>query len=122
MAGFPDKTKRLAVRGLLVQEKWQRASDREVAREAQVSRQLVAAVRWQMICEGTHPEHVGSHNPWADDPTPIPGSYQPGSKVRGGYVRGPAGDVIRDTEWERLKRKANRKKLERAKKGRQKGG
>lgn len=121
MAGFPDKTKRLAVRGLLVQERWQRASDRDVAREAGVSRQLVGAVRWEMICEGSHPPHTPSHNPWAAEPTPIPGAYRPGGKVRGGYVRGPDGTVIRDTEFERLKKQAARKRLAKAKKGRQGG-
>lgn len=91
-----DRTKRMAVRHLLLQEQWANASDREVAREAGVSRQLVGAVRRLMMAAGEVSEKkVAPHTPGHVSDR----LYKPGTAVRGGYVYDDDGRPVRDTVY-----------------------
>jgi len=79
-----------------------------------LSRQLVAAVRREMIAEGVHPARMEivrkfDHAAMAPAHTYDWVGYQPGASARGGYVYDENGQIIRRSEWLRRQRQAKAK-------------
>lgn len=100
MAGHADVKKRSKVRRMLKAKKWQQASERELAGEAECGRSIVRVVRAQMIASGEIPprDHVTRYG---DEVL-----YKPGTSVRGGYVFDHDGKVVREAVWLKRQRAA----------------
>lgn len=98
-----DQVLRATVRKLLKQKRWQRAGNREVAAAAGCGKFLVGSVRRELIAAGLHPVPEPGENVSARIADRM---YKPGTSVRGGYVYGEHGEVLREIVWlERQKRK-----------------
>ncbi len=99
-----DETKRAKVRRMLRAKKWQAASDREVARGAEVGRFLVRSVRGELVAAGLIPRP----EPGPYTPESVQGKlFRPGTVARGGYVFDELGKVVPKEAWLR-KQKAKR--------------
>lgn len=114
MSNQPDTEKRARVRKILSTKEGQQASDREVARQAEVSRTVVETVRRQMIASGQHPPKT--FRPVSRGDKVKERVYKAGSPARGGYVYDENGNTVRETVWlERQKAKKSGKKTTRSK-------